>query len=150
MPPKGSHTHKFKRYKYKTGASVFFCTLDNCNFKIGVEFSLGKSNICWRCGKTFEMNSYAIRLARPHCPECHQTKDSKDAPNISLSESDISNLANSIMVSEYKDRRSVPRLDPNESIESLKAKLNSDQESDSELVPVKYKEIPIEDDDDLL
>src|SRR5689334_188717 len=72
-----NHTHKLKRHTYKTGNSVYFCVLDNCNFKIGTEFSLGKSNVCWRCGNDFAMNSYSIRLAKPHCPDCHKAKGEK-------------------------------------------------------------------------
>lgn len=36
--------------------------------------SLGKRNVCWRCGNDFIMNEYSIRLAKPHCENCHISK----------------------------------------------------------------------------
>lgn len=70
-----SHIHKFKRHTYKsTGATVYFCALPDCNFKIGTQFALGKMCICWRCGNPFQMTAYSIRAAQPHCPACHNKK----------------------------------------------------------------------------
>lgn len=65
------HTHKLKRITHRNGEKVYFCVL-NCTFKINVKLSLGKRNICWRCGVEFPMNEYSMRLAKPHCPKCHQ------------------------------------------------------------------------------
>ena len=103
MPPniKTPHIHRLKRHRYKNGTPVFFCTLDNCNFKIGIEFSLGKSNICWRCGSSFEMNSYSIRLAKPHCPNCHKVKGDEDITskvitNQPKQDSSLENLQNNL------------------------------------------------------
>ena len=64
------HLHKVKRLKYKNGESVFFCTLDDCNFKIHTELSLGKTFACSRCGKPFTMNVLTKRMAKPHCDDC--------------------------------------------------------------------------------
>lgn len=77
MSPKKNHVHKFKRYVYDSGYTIFFCTLDNCPYKVKVELTLGKLNICWRCGHEFPMNEYAIRLARPHCVDCQKDKEGK-------------------------------------------------------------------------
>jgi len=68
------HTHKFRRHTYETGSKIYFCTLPKCNKKIKVGLALGKESICWRCGKEFVMNEYSVRLAKPHCEDCHKSK----------------------------------------------------------------------------
>ena len=68
------HIHKLKRVKYKSGNSVFFCALPDCNFKINPSLALGKRSLCWRCGEPFIMNEYSLRLAKPHCENCHKPK----------------------------------------------------------------------------
>lgn len=73
------HTHKLKKVKYKSGNSLFFCTLD-CTYKISATLALGKKTICWRCGETFSMNDYSIRLIKPHCENCHKPKDASKSP----------------------------------------------------------------------
>jgi len=65
-----NHIHKFKRAAYSSGAKFYFCVND-CNFKIACELSLGKTVECWRCGKPFKINSYSIKLDKPHCEDCH-------------------------------------------------------------------------------
>lgn len=70
-----THIHKLRRRSYKTGSSVFFCTGDDCTFKIGVEFSLGKKCLCWRCGNEMSLTPYSMRLAKPHCESCHKYKN---------------------------------------------------------------------------
>lgn len=64
-----SHVHKLRKYKYKTGIAVFFCTLD-CNYKIEAPFALGKTSLCNICGEPFVMNEYTIKLIKPHCSNC--------------------------------------------------------------------------------
>lgn len=71
---KDKHVHKFKRHRYKSGTEVFFCALPDCSIKMSIPLSLGKRTICWRCGNDFIMNDYSIRLAKPHCDECHKPK----------------------------------------------------------------------------
>ena len=98
MIPK-NHIHKFKRQIYKnTGSRFFFCTND-CDYKVACELSLGKTSICWRCDKPFQMNQVSMRLAKPHCPDCHRRKGDKvnavqQAPKISelLSEANESSI----------------------------------------------------------
>jgi len=74
----GSHTHKLKRIKYKSGNSVFFCVLPDCTFKTSIPLSLGKRSLCWRCGNSFIMSEYCLRLAKPHCEACHKPKKLDD------------------------------------------------------------------------
>lgn len=71
--PKPKHIHKLKRHNYKSGSAVFFCALD-CTFKCNIPLALGKKTICWRCEQPFDMNEYSLRLAKPHCPDCHKPK----------------------------------------------------------------------------
>jgi hypothetical protein len=140
---KKDHIHKLRRHQYKTGTSVFFCA-DDCTFKIGVELALGKKSICWRCGNPFTMTPYSLRLAKPHCENCHKSKGNKNVPGIKLPE-------------DYTgpDRREVPtrrELDPTvlpqvaeQTISSLKERLSSS--------PIQYRELPseftpIDDEDD--
>lgn len=68
------HIHKLKRHSYKSGTAVYFCVLD-CKFKVSTSLALGKRTLCWRCGESFIMDEYTIRLAKPHCPSCHKPKD---------------------------------------------------------------------------
>jgi hypothetical protein len=68
------HIHKLKRLKYKTGNIVFFCALPDCSYKSNVALSLGKRSLCWRCGQSFIINEYSLRLAKPHCEACHKPK----------------------------------------------------------------------------
>lgn len=78
MPkPAEKHTHKLKRLVHKSGNVVFFCVLD-CSYKISSALALGKSCICWRCGEKFLMNEYSLRLAKPHCENCHKPKSFKN------------------------------------------------------------------------
>jgi len=79
------HVHKLKRHTYETGNKIFFCALPDCKFKIKLGLALGKRSICWRCGEPFIMNEYSIRLAKPHCEDCHKSK------NISQFEANVHN-----------------------------------------------------------
>lgn len=72
---KTQHTHKFKRLKYKSGNTIFFCALPDCSQKINISLALGKRSICWRCGEPFVMTEYSLRLAKPHCEACHKPKN---------------------------------------------------------------------------
>jgi hypothetical protein len=71
---KPKHVHKLKRLVYKTGNAIFFCTMPDCNFKINIKLALGKRSICWLCGNEFIMTDYSLRLAKPHCEDCHKPK----------------------------------------------------------------------------
>ena len=68
------HNHKLKRHRFKSGNEVYFCALPECTYKITPALSLGKRVICWRCGESFIMGDYSIRLAKPHCDNCHKPK----------------------------------------------------------------------------
>lgn len=71
---KQKHIHKFKRLKYKSGNMIFFCALPDCSVKLNPALALGKRSICWRCGESFVMTEYSLRLAKPHCEKCHKPK----------------------------------------------------------------------------
>lgn len=75
MLKKQNHTHTLRRHVYKsTGNSVFFCTGDDCSYKIECSLSLGKKVICNRCGDEFKMDVNNIRQAKPHCVGCNKKR----------------------------------------------------------------------------
>jgi late competence protein required for DNA uptake (superfamily II DNA/RNA helicase) len=77
-----NHVHKYRRFVYKrTGHVVFFCVLPDCTYKTSAKFTLGKRNICNRCGEEFLMNEVSIRLEKPHCNECTKHKRTSKAKN---------------------------------------------------------------------
>ena len=76
------HVHKYKRLRYKSGNEIFFCALPDCNQKINPALALGKRSICWRCGESFIMTEYSLRLAKPHCESCHKSKNEKVELNL--------------------------------------------------------------------
>jgi hypothetical protein len=78
---KPKHVCKLKKLKYKSGNTIFFCTLPDCNRKISVGLALGKRCICWRCGEPFILSEYSLRLAKPHCSACHKPKDESPEPS---------------------------------------------------------------------
>lgn len=67
------HTHKLKKHRFKSGNETFFC-VDDCNYKVTPALALGKTTICWRCGESFNLNDYSLRLVKPHCEMCHKSK----------------------------------------------------------------------------
>lgn len=74
MPKTTAHVHKLKKHKYKTGNTVFFCTLPDCHFKIDAPLALGKRALCNICSGEFIMNEYALKLIKPHCEKCGRVK----------------------------------------------------------------------------
>lgn len=84
MTEKQKHIHKLKRLKHKSGNAIFFCALPDCTFKINTALALGKRSICWRCNEPFIMNEYDLRLAKPHCENCHKPKNEVDISSIHL------------------------------------------------------------------
>jgi hypothetical protein len=82
MSAKQPHIHKFKRLTYKSGNQIFFCTLPDCSQKINPALALGKRSICWRCEEPFIMTEYSLRLAKPHCENCHKSKSDKIAESV--------------------------------------------------------------------
>lgn len=88
------HTHRLKRHKYKSGNIIYFCKLPDCSFKIAPALALGKRVLCNRCGEPFIMNEYSIRLAEPHCEDCHRVKVSlPPLPELGVKYDKIEDLA---------------------------------------------------------
>lgn len=92
---KEKHIHKLMGSRYKTGQKFFFCTGEDCTFKINKDTAIGKRTICWRCGNPFTLTVYSLTLVKPHCTNCHIAKGSRTArketndPNKIISISDI-------------------------------------------------------------
>lgn len=78
--PEDKHTCKFRRHTFGSGNTTYFCA-NGCNKKIKPALALGRESICWRCGNTFKMTEYSIRLAKPHCDACHKPKNASDLPD---------------------------------------------------------------------
>ena len=74
MSKKKPHAHRLRRHTYKTGTSVYFCTLPDCYFKVECEAMLGKPALCNLCGDEFVMNEYHLKLKKPHCAKCNKIK----------------------------------------------------------------------------
>ena len=73
------HIHRFKRVKFKTGSAIFFCVQPDCNKRINPVLTLGKKSLCWRCNQPFILDEYSIRLAKPHCNDCHKPREKENA-----------------------------------------------------------------------
>jgi ribosomal protein S27AE len=79
---KAKHVHKLQRYKYSTGNIIYRCVLPDCNFKSVPALVLGKRSLCNRCGEEFILSEYSIRLAKPHCSNCHKPKNQYDLQDL--------------------------------------------------------------------
>jgi ribosomal protein S27AE len=116
---KSQHVHKLKRLVYKSGNTIFFCALPDCSFKINPALALGKRSICWRCGESFIMSEYSLRLARPHCENCHKPKK----------EVDTSSLKDILETAEHRDGMSLAeRL--SQTIQQAQTTTSEEQEED--------------------
>lgn len=100
MVEKKKHTHKLKKVKYKSGNQVLFCVLEDCSFKINPALALGKKSICWRCDKEFNLNEYSIRLVKPHCEECHKSKNNDNANDIAVTQENNDEIIHELSLSE--------------------------------------------------
>lgn len=69
------HVHKLRRHRFKSSNVVYFCATEDCKYKVSPALAIGKRALCWRCGNPFIMNEYSIRLAKPHCDNCHKPKN---------------------------------------------------------------------------
>jgi hypothetical protein len=63
------HVHKLKKHSYKTGMTIFFCTLD-CSYKIEAALAVGNKALCNICEEPFTLTELSVRLKRPHCLNC--------------------------------------------------------------------------------
>jgi hypothetical protein len=72
---KEKHIHKLRRYKFKSGNVIYHCTLPDCSYKSAPALAIGKRSICNRCGEQFILTDYSVRLAKPHCENCHKSKN---------------------------------------------------------------------------
>lgn len=94
------HIHKFKRLKYKTGNITFFCALPDCNVKINPALALGKRSLCWRCNEPFIMTDYSLRLAKPHCENCHKPKNIDDKNDLEVVAQNNNEILHELSLSE--------------------------------------------------
>lgn len=78
MPSK-KHIHKYRRVKLKpSGKIVYACALPDCTHYQRSELVIGKSSICWTCGKDFVLTPALLsQRAKPSCKSCRY-KGKKD------------------------------------------------------------------------
>lgn len=128
------HIHRLKKHRYKTGVTVYFCTLD-CNYKIEAAFALGKETICNICGKPFVMSEGSLKLVKPHCMNCGR-KELKDP---------ITGKKYYVNVSK---NTSVSEKIADENVNSLKDRLSKTAvvSSNNNVNTVEVINIPVEDD----
>jgi len=76
MAKKYNHLHKYKRTKLgDKGYIVFRCMVPGCNHYMRKELFVGTLCRCWRCEEPMVINSYMLRLVKPHCAACTKKKD---------------------------------------------------------------------------
>jgi len=73
-----NHIHQLRKKKYKTGQAFFYCLGEDCTFRINADLALNKRSLCNICGKPFNMTQYSMRLAKPHCEDCHKSRVETD------------------------------------------------------------------------
>lgn len=105
------HAHKFRRHRFSTGNTIFFCALPDCGYKISPALALGKRAVCWKCGNEFLMDDYTCRLAKPHCKSCHVPKDKGVSDLLAVArivapdiEADVTEIPDPPMPDELKER----------------------------------------------
>lgn len=73
-----NHTHRYERKVLgKNGYTVFRCNLPDCMHYIAATLAEGKKTICNRCGCEMILDKRAIKLEKPHCVDCIETKKSE-------------------------------------------------------------------------
>ena len=133
---KNAHIHKLKRLKYKSGNTIFFCSLPDCTFKTNIALALGKRSLCWRCGESFIMSEYALRLAKPHCDQCHRPKGSEVPWIHESSETEkeaIKELMDSPLVKSFFPPKFLPAEQEPSLAEKMQMELHKAQEKEEEL-----------------
>lgn len=92
MPAKKSthrgRPHKYLRIRWKSRQEkgepyyIFKCQISGCNSFKPRDLVIGDDCECWRCGKTFQMTYASTYLAKPHCPNCTDTKGEVDLKSV--------------------------------------------------------------------
>ena len=72
------HTHTYVRWKKAFGEQQYKCDDPDCTHTAPRSLILGKRTICSICrAKDFILDSKSLKLARPRCPDCSNTKEAK-------------------------------------------------------------------------
>ena len=67
-----NHTHTYVKYKKRPG--YMRCAHPDCTHFIEKEIACGKRSCCNNCGKAFILSSEDIKLAKPRCLLCANTR----------------------------------------------------------------------------
>lgn len=132
--PRQKHVHKFRRHRFKTGGTIFFCTLPDCTYKIAPELALGKMCICWKCGQEFRLEDYELRLAKPHCKTCHKPKHRESDLSVTATEvlydETVVNIENIPGIALTTNSEIVEKIIPPEIKEEINHDISADSASD--------------------
>lgn len=71
------HLHRYERIIIgNSGYKVYKCTVPGCTHYVSMALAPGRICQCNRCGEPMVMTKYAMKLAKPHCDNCIEKKDS--------------------------------------------------------------------------
>ncbi len=81
-----NHLHRYKRTNLSRQQGkeylVLKCTKPLCSHYVPLTLAEGKLAECNVCGEAFILDKTAVRLAKPHCPNC--TKRKINVENVDL------------------------------------------------------------------
>ena len=154
--PKEQHIHQLRKKKYRTGQAFFYCIGEECAFKINADVALNKRSLCNRCGKPFNLTQYSLRLAKPHCEDCH---NKKTAPDVSVPNNFFDSLFPTMPTGEFVGKTAdITVMDEISSEVSLSDRLHSltkensntpdNSESNTDYTRVLYNEYDPNDEED--
>jgi hypothetical protein len=67
------HVHLYEKVKWgKEGTVIWKCQVLNCTHYLHVEFILGRTSICYKCGLPFTMTPPKLLRKKPKCDKCQQ------------------------------------------------------------------------------
>lgn len=72
-----NHVHTYIR-SHRTKSSnrvIYKCSHPNCYHTAFADMLEGKASICNQCKDTFMLSNYDLRMSRPKCNNCKETKD---------------------------------------------------------------------------
>lgn len=71
LPQSKQHIHQYEKVNWgKNGTVIWKCQLKDCSHYLHVEFIIGKSCRCYKCGETFTMTTPKLLRKKPKCDAC--------------------------------------------------------------------------------
>lgn len=80
MPHSLKHTHQYVRsHVTRTSNRVMFkCQHPKCYHTAFKDMLEGKASVCNSCGNEFILTDYDLKMSRPQCLDCKDTKEAKE------------------------------------------------------------------------